>query len=214
LQAGDVGSGRWALHVADVNLATGTLSNNVAYQAPDGKPSFYEAYGWIPNSNLLIFMSNINHVSTAFRNAQMYEMPDSLNPKTLPTRLSPAIRSPGPFHITSDTWNEFAHFVPGYPNIMYTSITNNNVGGDDLFAYNLNTQGSNKLLAQPTRVSYFGGDLSADLGKKPVPGWPQPTYTVVTTMAWDNNGWVTATCPDILCTKVNAWRININPANP
>ncbi|HLH15302.1 MAG TPA: hypothetical protein VKV16_10970, partial [Solirubrobacteraceae bacterium] len=40
--------GEWALHVADVNLEKGTLSDNVEWQDPDGKPAFYEAYGWVP----------------------------------------------------------------------------------------------------------------------------------------------------------------------
>lgn len=212
-QAGDVGSGRWALHVADVNLAAGTLSNNVSYQLPSGQPTFYEAYGWIPNTNLLIFMSTGNHSSASFRNAQMYTLPDSLNPQSTPTRISPEITAKGPLRTTTqNTWNEFAHFVPGYPNIMYTS-TAAGILGDDLFAYNLSTQGSNGLLAQPTRVSYFNG-LGIGFGRKAVSGWPKPKYTVVTTMAWDNTGWVTATCPDLLCSKVNAYRINVNPANP
>ncbi len=56
--------GRWALHVADVNLAAGTLSDNVEWQEPGGRPNFYEAYGWVPNTKLLIFMSGTRSQSS------------------------------------------------------------------------------------------------------------------------------------------------------
>jgi hypothetical protein len=213
LEAGDLGSGRWALHVADVDLATGTLSNNTSYQTPNGKPTFYEAYGWIPNTNNLIFMSTGNHTAASFHNAQMYSLPDSLNPSATPTRLSPPIDSIVAGRAPASDFNEFAHFAPNDPTTMYTSIVANTDGGDDLYAYNLNTQGSNGLLGQPTRISYFGGEPGTyGLITKAVPGWPRPAYTVVTTMAWDksNASWDAATCPDLLCSKVNAWRINLN----
>jgi hypothetical protein len=209
--AGDIGSGRWALNVADVDLATGTLSNDVSYQTPDGQPAFYEAYGWIPNTNNLIFMSTTNHTAPAFHNAQMYTLPDTLSPSATPTRLSPPINSVVTGRAPASDFNEFAHFAPNDPNTMYTSIDANTDGGDDLYAYNLTTQDSTGLLGQPTRISYFGGQPGTyGLAIKAVPGWPQPTYTVVTTMAWDNGSWDAATCPDILCSKVNAWRITLH----
>ena len=212
LAAGDPGSGRWALHVADVDLATGTLSNNISYQDPGGQPTFYEAYGWIPNTSNLIFMSTGDHTLPAFHNAQMYTLPDTLPAGTAPVRLSPPIDSDVASQAPDSDFNEFAHFAPNYPNTMYTSIDANTDGGDDLYAYALNTADTNGLLGQPTRVSYFGGVPGTyGLTTKAVPGWPQPTYTVVTTMAWDkeNGGWDAATCPDILCSTVNAWHISL-----
>jgi hypothetical protein len=196
--------GQWALHVADVNLETGTLTNNAEWQDPDGKPAFYEAYGWIPNTNRLIFMSNTRSTETApFRSSQLFTLPEELNPNTPPTRISPQFAPVWPWqrsHI--NVFHEFAHFAPNNPHILYTSI-GANTDGDDLYTYNLQTQQPDRLLGQATRVSYFG----ANLGTKAVPGWPKPTYTVVTTMAWVNGAWVVATCPRILCSIVNAWRI-------
>ena len=212
LQAGDIGSGRWALHVADINLAAGTISNNIAYQLPGDQPSFYETYGWIPNTNNLIFMSTGYHVAPAFHNAQMYTMPDTLNPNVTPTKLSPPIDSDVVGRAPASEFNEFAHFAPNDPTTMYTSIVANTDGGDDLYAYNLNTRDASGLLGQPTRITYFGGHPGTyGFTTKAVSGWPRPTYTVVTSMAWDrkNGGWDIATCPDLLCSKVNAWHINL-----
>ncbi len=200
-------NGQWALHVADVNLETGTISNNVEWQDPDGKPAFYEAYGWIPNSNRLIFMSNTRSTDTApFRSSQLFTLPEELNPNTPPTRISPKFAPVWPWQSHVDVFHEFAHFAPNNPNLLYTSIGANAVG-DDLYTYNLESQQRDGLLGQPTRISYFGGDLDANLATRAVSGWPKPTYTVVTTMAWVNGAWVIATCPRILCSSVSAWRI-------
>jgi hypothetical protein len=51
--------------------------------------------------------------------------------------------------------------------------------------------------------------MNLNWGTEAIPGWPQPAYTVVTTMAWVDGEWVATTCPDMLCTKVNAWRITL-----
>jgi hypothetical protein len=201
-------NGQWALHVADVNLEAGTLTDNVEWQDPDGKPAFYEAYGWIPNTNRLIFMSNTRSTETvAFRSSQLFTLPEELNPDTPPTRISPKVAPIWPWQRSHfSVFHEFAHFAPDDPHILYTSI-GANTDGDDLYTYNLQTQQPDGLLGQATRISYFGGDLNANLGTKAVSGWPKPTYTVVTTMAWVNGAWVVATCPRILCSTVNAWRI-------
>ncbi len=199
--------GRWALHVADVNLAAGTLSNNVEWQDPSGEANFFEAYGWIPNTNLLVFMSGTRATTSGLRAAQLFTLPDELNPVTAPTRISPEFAPVWPWQEAVDVFHEFAHFAPGNPYTLYTSVGADTVGGDDLFSYDLRTQEASGLLGQPTRISYFGGDLNANMGSEAVPGWPAPSYTVVTTMAWVNGGWVLTTCPDLLCSTVNAWRV-------
>ena len=200
---------QWALHVADVNLATGTLSNNVEWQDPNGQAAFYEAYGWIPNTDLLIFMSTTRATSTGWGSAQLFTLPDELNPKTAPRRISPQFAPAWPWQSPADVYHEFAQFAPNDPYTLYTSIGADTVGGDDLFSYDMRTQGPNGLLGQPTRVSYFGGDMNLNWGTKAVSGWPQPAYTVVTTMAWVGGEWVATTCPNMLCTQVNAWRIRL-----
>jgi hypothetical protein len=199
--------GQWALHVADVNLAAGTLSNNVEWQDPNGEANFFEAYGWIPNTNLLVFMSGAPETTSGLRAAQLFTLPEALNPSTAPTRISPQLAPAWPWQEPVDVFHEFAHFAPGDPNTLYTSIGADTVGGDDLFSYDLRTQEASGLLGQPTRISYFGGDLNANMGSEAIPGWPAPSYTVITTMAWVNGAWVVSTCPDLLCAAVNAWRI-------
>ena len=199
--------GRWALHVADVNLTAGTLSNNVEWQDPNGEANFYEAYGWIPNTNQLVFMSGAKTATSGLRAAQLFTLPDELNPASEPTRISPEFAPVWPWQESVNVFHEFAHFAPGNPNTMYTSIGADTVGGDDLFSYDLRSQEVSGLLGQPTRISYFGGDLNANMGTQAIAGWPAPSYTVVTTMAWVNGGWVATTCPDLLCSTVNAWRI-------
>ncbi|MGO9961414.1 MAG: hypothetical protein ACLP50_36475, partial [Solirubrobacteraceae bacterium] len=128
------------------------------------------------------------------------------------TRISPEFPPSFTGQSPSDVYNEFAHFAPDEPNTMYTSIAANTLG-DDLWSYDLRTQEPDGLLAQPTRISYFGGNLNLNWGTGAIPGWPAPSYTVVTSMAWENGAWVAATCPDILCEKVNAWRINPEASN-
>ena len=209
--------GQWALHTADVNLEAGTLSNNVEWQDPNGQEAFYEVYGWVPHSNQLIFMSNTRATSTGMAAAQLWTLPEELNPATAPTRISPPFAPVWPWQSAVDVYHEFAHFAPGDPNTLYTSIGADTVGGDDLFSYDLRTQQPGGLLGQPRRISYFGGDLNANWGSAAVPGWPFPSYTVVTTMAWVGGGWTITTCPDILCEHVNAWRIqelHTEPASP
>jgi hypothetical protein len=199
--------GRWALHVADVNLAAGTLSDNVEWQDPNGEANFFEAYGWIPNTNLLVFMSGAPATTSGLRAAQLFTLPAELNAATAPTRISPEFAPVWPWQEAVDVFHEFAHFAPGDPYTLYTSIGADTVGGDDLFSYDLRTQEPSGLLGQPTRISYFGGDLNANMGSEAIPGWPTPSYTVVTTMAWVNGGWVLTTCPDLLCSTVSAWRV-------
>lgn len=199
--------GQWALHVADVNLAAGTLSNNVEWRDPNGEANFYEAYGWIPNTNLLVFMSGTRATTSGLRAAQLFTLPEELNPTTAPTRISPQFAPVWSWQEPVDVFHEFAHFAPGDPYTLYTSIGADTVGGDDLFSYDLRAQEASGPLGQPARISYFGGDLNANMASQAIAGWPAPSYTVVTTMAWVNGAWVLTTCPDLLCSTVNAWRI-------
>jgi hypothetical protein len=201
-------SGEWALHVADVNLESGTLSDNVEWQDPDGRPAFYEAYGWVPDTKLLIFASTTRATGTGFRSQQLFTLPESLNPATAPRRISPKFAPSFSWQSASNVFHEFAHFAPGQPSTLYTSI-GADTRGDDLFSYSMTSHGPNGRLGQPTRISFFGGNLNEDLGMKAARGWPKPRYTVVTTMAWVDGGWVVATCPDLLCTEVNAWRVKL-----
>jgi hypothetical protein len=202
-------NGEWALHVADVDLATGKLSRGVSWQDPDGTPAFYEAYGWIPHTHKLIFMSTTRAKVGGFGASQLFTLPEDLDPSAAPTRISPAVAPAWPWESPMNAFQEFAHFAPGAPDTLYSSIGADTVGGDDLFAYDLQSQEADGLLGQPTRISYFGGDLNANLGTKAMPGWPAPSYTVVTTMAWMNGAWIATTCPDLLCSYVNAWRIEL-----
>jgi hypothetical protein len=205
--------GRWALHVADVDLEAGTLSDDVEWQQPGGAPNFYEAYGWVPNTKLLIFMSGARSRATGLRAAQLFTLPEGLDPQSTPTRISPPFAPVWPWQSAENVFHEFAHFAPEHQHTLYTSVGADTVGGDDLFSYDLSSQQPDGLLAQPTRISYFGGDLNANLGTRAVPGWPKPSYKVVTTMAWVKGAWVAATCPDLLCSKVEAWRITV-PRSP
>jgi len=205
--------GRWALHVADVNLAAGTLTDNVEWQDPNGRPAFYEAYGWVPNTQRVIFMSGTRSRSPGIRAAQLFTLPENLNPHTAPTRISPPFAPVWRWQSAIDVFHEFAHFAPNQPHTLYTSVGADTVGGDDLFSYDMRSQHTSGLLGQPTRISYFGGDLNANLGTRAVPGWPKPSYKVVTTMAWVKGAWLVTTCPDLLCSTVEAWRISL-PRSP
>jgi hypothetical protein len=152
-------------------------------------------------------MSGARETSSGLRAAQLFTLPEELNPSTAPTRISPQFAPVWPWQEAVDVFHEFAHFAPGDPNTLYTSIAADTVGGDDLFSYDLRTRQAGGMLAQPTRISYFGGDLNANMASQAIPGWPAPSYTVITTMAWVNGAWVVSTCPDLLCATVNAWRI-------
>ena len=157
--------GQWALHTAEVNLEAGTLSNNVEWQDPDGQQAFYEAYGWIPHSNRLIFMSTTRATSTGMgRSASSGRSRTNSTPPPRRPASRPPFAPVWPWQSAVDVFHEFAHFAPGDPNTLYTSIGADTVGGDDLFSYDLRTQQPSGLLGQPHRISYFGGDLNANWG--------------------------------------------------
>lgn len=198
--------GTWQIHVADVDLATGTLSDNRVWQEPGVSDGFYEAYGWVPNTNNLIFMSDVDSTATGVNSFQLFTLPDSLSGSA--TRISPPIDAYWPWETTGDTYHEFAHFVPGQPDTLYTSIGVAALGAD-LWAYNMDSAGSNGELAQPTRVSYFGGDFDAIGGQQAVAGFPAPAFSLVTSMAWVNGSWVAAVCSDVHCQHVNAYRLTL-----
>ena len=77
----------------------------------------------------------------------------------------------------------------------------------------MRTQEPSGLLSLPRRISYFGGDVYFNGGARRCPAGPSPSYTVVTTMAWVSGGWMSTTCPDLLCEQVNAWRIDLSPSS-
>jgi hypothetical protein len=151
-------------------------------------------------------MSTGRATSSGWGQAQLFTLPDDLDPSTVPTRISPPFPSAYSGQAPFDVYHEFAAFAPGDPNTLYTAIGADTVGGDDVFSYDMRSQAPSGLLGEAHRVSYFGGDPYFNRGTQAIPGWPEPSYKVVTTMAWVN-GWVTTACPDILCESVSAWRI-------
>jgi hypothetical protein len=201
--------GDWQLHVADVNLATGTLSNNRAWRDPAGGTAIFETYGWIPGTDQIVFASTTRATSTGFAAWQLFTLPDSLDPSVAPTRISPPLAPYWSWQQPHDVFHEFVHFAPGDPNTLYTSIASNTLGGNDLWSYDLRQQGSDGMLGQPQRISYFGGDLNANWGTQPVPGFPAPRYAVVTGMAWANGSWIAGVCPDPMCKTTDAYRITL-----
>lgn len=197
--------GRWEICVADINLEMGTLSNIKYYQDSNKEPAFYEPYGQIPNTNLLIFASNTRATTkNSPREQQLFTLPISL--EGAPTRISPKInQSVGP---PADCFHEWAYFAPDDPYSLYTDIGQSTDGGDDLFRYDLREQNDDGLLSQPTRISYFGGEFAR--GKfNQVQGFPPPQYTVLSTMAWVEGAWYATVSHNILSTTVNTWRIEI-----
>jgi hypothetical protein len=207
-ETGDIW-GDWELHVADVDLATGTLTNNRAWHDTAAGKHMIEAYGWIPGTNKVIFQSTTRPTSTGMRASQLFTLPDTFTASTAPTRISPKMAPSWSWQQATDVFHEFAHFAPGDPNTLYTSVGANTMGGNDLFKYDMRTQSADGTLGQSTRISYFGGDLNKNWGSAAIAGWPTPAYKVVVAMAWVNGGWVAGVCPDIYCTKTDAWRINL-----
>lgn len=206
--------GDWDLHVANVNLATGVLSDNRSWHDPSAQPGQLEVYGWIPGTNKLIFQSTQETIPGAtdpFRIAQLYTLPDTFSAGTSPTRISPDMAPYLPGQQPVPVFHEFAEFAPNDPNTLYTSVGSDTLGGNDLFAYQLSSQQPNGLLGQATRISYFGGDPDHGYVSSPVPGWPTPAYKVVTMMAWVNGAWVAGVCPDMYCTSTSAYRITLPP---
>ena len=208
-ETGDIW-GDWEVHIADVDLAAGTLSNNRAWRDPAGGTAIYEAYGWVPQTNKVIFQSTTRAGSKGFKASQLWTLPDTFTAATAPTRVSPPMAQPYKWQKPADVFHEFAHFSPGDPNTLYTSIASNTMGGNDLWKYDMRTQDpTTGLFGQGTRISYFGGDMNKNLGTAPIGGWPQPSYKVVTAMAWDKGTWVAGVCPDIYCVSTDAWRITL-----
>jgi hypothetical protein len=198
--------GDWDLHVANVDLSTGTLSNDRAWHDPAGGASLSEAYGWIPGTHRLIFMSTTRPTGSGVRSFQLWTLPDDFTATTAPTRISPKMNQPRGQQ-PNDVYHEFASFWPGDPNTLYTSIGSDTLGGADLWAYDLRTQQPDGLLGQARRVSWFGGDPNANLGLQAVPGFPRPRYAAVVAAAWESGAWVAGVCPEPNCTTMDAYRI-------
>jgi hypothetical protein len=202
--------GDWEIHVADVDLAAGTLTNERRWRDPAGGPAIYETYGMIPGTDRLIFQSTTRSPYTGwdFRAAQLFTLPLDFTEATAPTRISPKLEPNWSWEKPRDAFHEFVHFAPNDPNTLYTSIGANTLGGIDVYRYDLSSQDpATGLLGQPERVSYFGGDPNRGYWTTPVPGWPKPAYRNTTSLAWVGDGWNVAVCPDLYCTKTDAWRI-------
>jgi hypothetical protein len=204
--------GDWEVHAADVNLATGTLSNNHSWRDPGGDTGIMEAYGWLPNTNKIVFQSSIRSTLGFPAECQLWTLPDNFTSTTEPTRITPPFTD-SITNTTKDVFQEFVHFKPGDSNTMYVSVGAQTVGGNDVFAYDLRTANQSGLLAMPKRISYLGGarnkwDLPVQAN-----GWPTPSYKVVTSITWQSSGWwMAAVCPDIYCTQTDAWRfVEPNP---
>src|ERR1017187_1044554 len=192
-------SGQWSLRSAKVDLEAGALSGERAWE--DTEPAFYECYGVIPGTGLIVFASNTRATNTqAFHAQQLWTLPLSLT--GAPTRISPSIMQAG--GRAADCFHEFAHFAPG-EQVLHAAIGAGTDGGDDLYAYDM-TGWTGGLLPQPTRVSFFGGEWKAGRFQQVV-GYPPPTYTVISTMAWVDGAWLATVSPDLLSSTVSPWRI-------
>lgn len=198
--------GVWQLHVADINLGAGTMSNDRSWQEPGVSAALYEPYGWLPGTNKLIYMATAKSSATDTKAFQLFTLPDSLPANQGGTRISPQIAPFYSWETASDAYHEFAHFTPNDPNTLYTSIGTAGLGAD-LWKYDLRTANTSGVLAQPTRISYFGGDTHKPLGQWDVAGYPPASYSLVTNVVWINNSWMAAVCRTDDCASIDAYRI-------
>jgi hypothetical protein len=154
----------WALHVADLNATTGTLTNERVWTPPTH--SFVETYGWLPGTSRIIFDSDYGIGAQEgggwaghWYASQLQTIPEDLT--TAPTRFSPLV----PITTTSWDWgcwcnktttrqanvyHEFAHFNGDgrvYTSIVYGTEVS---GAMDVWSYN--AAGGDRM-----RLSYFGG---------------------------------------------------------
>jgi hypothetical protein len=137
---------------------------------------------------------------------QLFTIPDTLAGSA--TRISPPIAPHWPWQHASNAYHEFANFAPNNPYVFYTSIGSGGLGAD-LWAYDLRTAGPSGLLAQPKRITYFGGNFNAPVGQQSVANFPAPAYRLVGGMAWENGGWNAGVCSQTLCGSINAYRVTL-----
>jgi hypothetical protein len=198
--------GTWELHVADLNVGTGTITGERVWTP--SQPAFVEPYGWLPGTNRVIFTSDYGIAQTnpwlgKWYASQLQTIPDDLS--TGPTRFSP------PFSTASWDWgcwcnkatpdnryHEFAHF--NGDGKVYTSIVNGDGvnGAMDVWSYNADGTGR-------TRVSFFGG-TGPDPGVQ-VPGWPAPRYVVAGGMAWLGGKWIVGLAGDAQAQVMDAYSV-------
>jgi hypothetical protein len=189
--------GSWALHVADLDPATGVLSGEKVWTPPT--KAFVETYGWLPNTNRLIFASDSGIGGQEgggwtghWYASQLQTIPEDLS--SGPARFSP------PVPVAAWDWgcwctkttpvNRYHEFAAtNGDGRVYTSIINDSGanGAMDVWAYNQDGTGR-------TRVSFFGG-TGANPGVQ-VPGWPAPRYVVAGGMAWLNGKWIVGLAGD------------------
>lgn len=204
--------GAWDLQIADIDLFSTPRAFNLRGWRLDNESAIYECYGWLPNSNKLIFQSSIQPTTgtSQLNRCQLWTIDDNFDRTTL-KRITPPYVSAIPTcgQVEHDLFHEFVSFAPGNKDIMYTNIGAETVGGNDVFAYDLRTVNQNGVLAQkPKRVTFFGGDRDKNCVPYQKPGWPKPAYAAVTTRAWTPRGILQSVCPDPYCTKTNTWLIN------
>jgi hypothetical protein len=198
-------TGAWELHVADVDLEAGTLSNDRSWRDPAPGAAIYEPYGWIPGTDRIVFMSTTRSSAIGVKRMQLFTVADALRATDAPIRISPQIAPSWRWQKPSDAYHEFAHFRPGDPETLYTSIGTNTIGGADLFAYDVRSAGADGRLAQPRRVTYFGGDLNANWGARAIAGFPAPRYAVVGSLAFVGDDIAVSVCSNAACTKQSAY---------
>jgi hypothetical protein len=193
--------GSWAIHVANLDVATGVLSGERTW-TPSSR-SFVETYGWVPGTNRIIFDSDYGIGQQEgggwtghWFAAQLQTIPEDL--AAAPARLTGPIGGANIYH-------EFAHFNgDGW---LYTSVAMDAKGGGmDLWRYRPDGTGRE-------RVSWFGGRPGAFdwsclcTSFVQVAGFPPPRYGVVGGMAWIGGAWVAGVAGDTQAKTIDAYRI-------
>lgn len=201
--------GDWDLRVGDLDLSAGKVSNIKTFHDPSNM-ALYEAYGWLPNTDRIVFMSTMRSKQGWVRASQLWTIRDDLDPSTV-QRLSPpyvsANKSCG--QTPSNVFHEFAMFKPGDPYSLYTDVGAETAGGNDVFVYDLRTMDSNGMLATPPkRLTFYSGGRNNWCMPYRVPGWPPIVYRALTTRVWTPKGILQSVCPDIYCTKTDTWLVN------
>jgi hypothetical protein len=204
--------GVWTLHVADLQQnsdGTYKLANERTWEHPT-EPGFIETYGWVPDTNNIIFANDSGSRNPAswWLGTQLWTIPD-----TLPSGTNQRVRVSQPFqdptwcasyswcankYTQSSPYHEFANFNgDGY---VYTSIKRDTSGGLDM--WKMRIDGSDRQ-----RVTWFNGQPNGKGIYSQVSGWPAPKYSVVLGgMAWINGSWVIGVTSDS-ATSIDAYRI-------
>ena len=143
-------AGYWVINVADFSFGTDSIPvvQNIHSIKP-GEDAFYEAYGFSPDGNRIIFCSCMNQFS--FLDEHIYTMNlDGSDVKKL----------------TEKDYNEHGFYTPDGQRIVYMSSTESSAKGTDWWI--MNTDGSNKkrltYFNESNSNQYTGGAVWAGLG--------------------------------------------------